>query len=473
MLIYTVRTNIRILPVPPSTARYLDAFAGHTALLERINALYLKLYELKEALNSGEIDEREKARRIEYLSFAIREIETAKLNVNEEEELRSEAQILSNAEKIFREINTASELLKGDRGILSGLKKAEQCLSSVSHFDTNVSESLDGIRNSLYSLEDAAGFLRDYENSINFSPERVNEVEERLALISSLKKKYGSGIPEIIEYADKAKRELEAISTSEERMEGLKTEYQKFVREAKSVALELSESRKAAAKSMEQKVMKELQDLAMGGTSFKVSIERETSPEGEIESSGNKYVLYPHGIDRIEFLIAANRGEDLKQLRRVASGGEMSRIMLALKNVLLATDIVESLIFDEVDTGIGGKTAETVGKKLKALARDRQVLVITHLPQIAAMSDIHFTVQKSTVGNRTVTAVQRLNKGEKIREIARMLSGESLTDITIKHAEEMVLASERIVVMNARIPHGRRIGSPRVQCFHRHSRYYP
>jgi len=421
----------------------LDGFAAHPALLERINALYLRLFELKEALSSQEIDEREKARRIEYLSFAIREIDAAKLAPQEEEELKNESHILSNAEKIFTDINTASGLLKSDGGIVPSLKRAEQCLSAVSRYDSNVSDVLDGIRNSLYSLEDAAQFLRDYESGINFSPRRVNEVEERLSLIASLRKKYGNTIPEILEYAEKSRRELEAISTSEERIGALKSDYQKAVKEAKSVALELSESRKKAAKVLEAKVIAELRDLAMGGTSFKVSITRETSPEGEIEADSNKYVLYPHGIDRVEFLIAANEGEDLKQLRRVASGGEMSRIMLALKNVLLSSDIVESLIFDEVDAGIGGKTADIVGRKLKALSKNRQVLVITHLPQIAAMSDIHFIVQKNVTASRTVTMVKRLNRTEKIREIARMLSGEKVTELTIRHAEEMVQSSER------------------------------
>jgi DNA repair protein RecN (Recombination protein N) len=423
----------------------LDGFAAHPALLERINALYLKLFELKEALSSQEIDEREKARRIEYLSFAIKEIDAAKLAPQEEEELKNESHILSNAEKIFTDINTATGLLKSEGGILPSLKRAEQCLSSVSRYDSNVSDVLDGIRNSLYSLEDAAQFLRDYEGGINFSPQRVNEVEERLSLIASLRKKYGNTVPEILEYAEKSRRELEAISTSEERIGALKSDYQKAVKEAKTVALELSESRKKAAKSLEAKVMAELNDLAMGGTSFRVSITRETSPDGEIEADSNKYVLYPHGIDRVEFLIAANEGEDLKQLRRVASGGEMSRIMLALKNVLLSSDIVESLIFDEVDAGIGGRTADIVGRKLKALSKNRQVLVITHLPQIAAMSDIHFIVQKNVTSSRTVTMVKRLNRTEKIREIARMLSGEKVTELTIRHAEEMVQSSERPV----------------------------
>lgn len=422
----------------------LDAFAGHQKLLEKINELYHRLFALKETLNSQMTDEREKARRIEYLTFAIEEIASARLSPQEEEDLKNESQILANAEKIFTDAKLSFELLKSEGGILSSMKKLEQCLSSISKYDTNISDILDGIRTSLYSLEDAAAFLRDYTRGINFSPERVNEVESRLALIASLKKKYGATIQEVLDYAEKSRRELEAISSSEERIEAIKAEFQTAVREAKTVALELSESRKKAASILESKVMLELKDLGMGGTSFRVSITRETSTDGDIEADSKKYVLYPHGIDRIEFLIAANQGEALKELRRVASGGEMSRIMLALKNVLLSSDIVDSLVFDEVDAGIGGRTAETVGRKLKLLSKNRQVLVITHLPQIAAMSDIHFNVQKSASGNRTVTYVQRLDKNEKIREIARMLSGEKITDITLKHAEEMVHSSEQL-----------------------------
>jgi DNA repair protein RecN (Recombination protein N) len=210
------------------------------------------------------------------------------------------------------------------------------------------------------------------------------------------------------------------------------------VKEAKELALALSEKRKAAALKLEQLVIKELKDLGMAGTVFKISIKRETSPDGDIESDNNKYILYPHGIDRIEFLLSANEGEDLRQLRKVASGGEMSRIMLALKNVIQSADIVETLIFDEVDTGISGKTAEIVGRKLRNLSKDRQVLLITHLPQIAAMSDTHFLVQKGKSEGRVTTLVKNLSDKEKVREVARMLAGEEITDLSIKHAEEMI-----------------------------------
>ena len=182
----------------------------------------------------------------------------------------------------------------------------------------------------------------------------------------------------------------------------------------------------------------------MGGTRFRISMERELSPEGVISADNRTYMLYPHGLDRVEFMISANEGEDLKQLRRVASGGEMSRIMLAIKKVILTADIVDSLIFDEVDAGISGKTAEIVGKKLKELARDRQVLVITHLPQIAAMGDKNFLVQKGKTGDRVSVTLKALNKKDKIDEVARMLAGEKITDLSLKHAEEMVSNSENM-----------------------------
>ncbi|MBN2078245.1 MAG: DNA repair protein RecN [Spirochaetes bacterium] len=422
----------------------LDSFGGLEPDVARIRSLHDRLQKLKNALNSFEIDEREKARRIEYNSFAVREIEAASLKEGEEEELKNESLLLANSEKLFKEINTSSHLINGDGGALQNLKRAEQSLSRISEYDPEVAGILDSIRQSLYSIEDVAIYLRDYEGHIDFSPERTNQVEERLALIASLKKKYGDTIQAVLEYAEKARRELEAINSGEEELERIKGEYRQAVREAKEVALSLSEKRKTTARRLESMVMKELGDLGMTGTQFRVSINRETDPQGEIEENNHRYMLYPHGLDRIEFLLSANVGEDLRQLRKVASGGEMSRIMLAIKNVILSADIVDSLVFDEVDAGIGGKVADIVGRKLKFLARDRQVLVVTHLPQIAAMSDRHFTVQKGKAGDRITTMVKELGVKEKIREIARMLAGETVTDISVKHAEEMVRNAERI-----------------------------
>lgn len=421
----------------------LDSFANHQDLVEKVRYYYDTLHDLRERINSYQIDEKEKARKVEYLSFAIREIESADLKVGEDEELKNESIILANAEKLFKEINTSVSHLKGESGILANLKRVEQSLSAISEFDSNVSSILEMVKESLYSLEDASISLREYESGINFSPERINEVEGKLSLISSMKKKYGDTVEEILDFAEKSKRELDAISSSDEEIEKLNSEYTKTVQETKTVALDLSERRRISAKELEERVMNELNDLGMGGTLFRVSIKREISPEGEIESGNKRYLLYPSGLDRVEFLLSVNEGEELRQLKRVASGGEMSRIMLALKNVILSNDIVDSLVFDEVDAGIGGKIAEIVGKKLKKLSKKRQVLVVTHLPQIASMSDNHYLVIKERADNRLRTLVRNLNRTEKIKEIARMLAGEKVTDLSLKHAEEMVSLADK------------------------------
>ncbi len=420
----------------------LDSFGGLETEVDKVRGLHERLQNLKDKLNSFEIDEREKARRIEFNSFSLREIETAKLRIGEDEELKNESLLLANAEKLFKEINTASQLMSADGGIIQKLKMSNQALSRVSEYDPEIAGLLDTIKQSLYSLEDIASFLRDYEKHIDFSPERSNQVEERLAIISSLKRKYGDSIQEIYAYADKARKELAVITSGEEETERLKAEYRSAVKEAKEVAIRLSDRRRETAKRLEERVMKELSDLGMAGTVFRISIQREINPQGEIEADNKRYALYPHGLDRIEFLLSANAGEDLRQLRKVASGGEMSRIMLAIKNVILSTDIVESLVFDEVDAGIGGKIADIVGRKLKSLAKDRQVLVVTHLPQIAAMSDHHYSVQKSKLGERLTTIVKELAPKEKVKEVARMLAGEKITELSIKHAEEMVKNAE-------------------------------
>lgn len=416
----------------------LDGFAGNNEYVSEIRKIHDHLNNLKDRLNSFDIDEKEKNRRIEYNNFAINEIETAGLKLNEEEELKEESIILSNAEKLFNQINDSSQMMNGDGGVIEKLKKIEQCMSSVSEYDSEVSHILESVRESFYSLEDASAFLKGYENNIDYSPERINIVEERLSLISGLKKKYGDNVEDVLNYCERAKKENEAISSNEEELEKLKDEYKITLKEAKVKAISLSERRKIYAKKLEDLVIKELNDLGMTGTVFKVSIIMEINPEGEIENNNKTYILYPHGLDRIEFLLSANEGEDLKQLRKVASGGEMSRIMLALKNVILSTDIVESLIFDEVDAGISGKIAEIVGRKLKTLSRDRQVLVITHLPQIAAMGDNNYSVLKIKTENRIITSLKHLNRNEKVREVARMLAGEKVTDLSLKHAEELI-----------------------------------
>ncbi|HOF33926.1 MAG TPA: DNA repair protein RecN [Spirochaetota bacterium] len=421
----------------------LDRFAGLESLVGEVGECYNDLFQIKEKIKSTEMNEAEKKRRVEYLSFAIDEIEKARLVLNEDEALKEEETILSNSEKIFSQINAANENLRGDGGVIARLKKIEQSLSSVAEIDANIAANLDSVRSALYSLEDSSVFFRDYQEKLNFSESRINEVEERLSLVQMMKKKYGNTINDVLQFAETSRNELNSINSSDEMREKLTDEYRKKVQLTKVKALELSEKRTAAAQRLESLVMKELSDLNMQGTEFKISIKQEINPSGEIEMNNNVYMLYPHGLDKIEFLLSANSGESLQQLKKAASGGEMSRIMLALKTVLLSNDIVETLIFDEVDAGISGKTAEIVGQKLKVLAKERQVLVITHLPQIAAMSDNHFSVSKEKSGDRTFTHIKNLSRDEKITEVARMLAGKEVTELSRKHAAEMVALSEK------------------------------
>jgi len=422
----------------------LDSFSNTEKEVNEIRQLHSRLSEIKATLDSFQIDERDKARRIEFNSFAIKEITSADLKLDEEDELKNESMLLANGERLFTEIQRATSYMNGDDGIVQKIKKTEQSLSKVADFDTDIHNILESIRESLFSLEDVSGILRDYEENIDFSPQRINQVEERISLINNLKKKYGDTIKDILDYKDKITHENEAFSSSEEEMEKLEIEYKEIIKVAKEKALALSEKRKTGAALLEQKVTSELTDLAMGGTVFKISIKREISETGEIEADNKIYVLYPHGMDRIEFFLSANEGEDLRQLGKAASGGEMSRIMLAIKNVILSADIVESIIFDEVDAGISGKVAEIVGRKLKSLAKNSQVLVITHLPQIAAMSDSHYFVQKDSTTGRTTTSVKNLNHKEKIKEVARMLAGEKVTELSIQHSEEMITMAAKL-----------------------------
>lgn len=416
----------------------LDNYSDNTERVAHIASCYKALADLKERIRSTEMDEKEKSRRIEYLQFAIDEIEKAKLSASEEESLKEESTLLANAEKIYDSVFNSSQMLREEGGVLVLLKKIEQHLSQVSDFDTALSSELDKIREAMYQIEDTSATLRNYVQSIDFSPGRLNEIEERLATIQLLKKKYGSTVQEILRFAENSRGELDSITNSDEAREKLVTEYKAKVSETKKAAFELSQIRAQKAAELEKLVMNELSDLNMKGTLFSVQITQEISENGLIEDRERKIMLYPHGIDKIEFMLAANKGEKLTELRKAASGGEMSRIMLSIKKVLLSKDIVESLVFDEVDSGISGKTAEMVGKKLKSLASERQVFVITHLPQIAAMADHHYCVKKETQLDRTFTNVEFLTKQKQIMEIARLLAGEKITDISLQHAQEMI-----------------------------------
>jgi DNA repair protein RecN (Recombination protein N) len=424
---------------PAKHREILDNFGEIQEEVNFVTLTYNTLTEVKNSLNSFNMSEREKDRIIEFNTHEINEIDSAELENDEEEKLLAESKLLSNAEKLSKDIHICNNIINNDEGALSLLKKCELSLESISQFDSKALPILEEIRNAICSTEEVSSFVNNYSDNFSFSLDRLNEVEERLSKISSFKKKFKcNSIKEILEYRDKIQKELDELTSSEEEIERLTERKNELLNTLKESSIALSNKRKECALNLEQKLMKELEELGMQGTEFKVDIQLNEKEKGDIIIDDKKVGITPYGIDKIEFFMSANRGEELRELRKVASGGEMSRIMLALKNVLLSADIVESLIFDEVDTGISGPTAEIVGEKLKQLSFNKQVLVITHLAQIASMSDCHFLVVKETLDDRTETYVKKLSKDDKVLEIARLLAGKEVTNITMEHAKELV-----------------------------------
>ncbi|MBI4837999.1 MAG: DNA repair protein RecN, partial [Nitrospirae bacterium] len=305
-------------------------------------------------------------------------------------------------------------------------------LRGISNIDARAVDAVKSAEEALPLLEETAYFLRDYKERLNFDPERLAVIQERLEFIKGLKKKYRGDIESILAYKVKAEEELAGMQNAEERLELLKDEREGLKKELTEKAGVLSQKRKAVAKKIETAVVKELAELSMPDTKFSINM---TAELGDDTLDGFK--AHPKGIDKIDYLISTNVGEELRPLSKVASGGELSRIMLALKGILSGGDKIPVLIFDEIDAGIGGRAAETVGQKLKNLSKKHQVICITHLPQIASYGDSHLRIEKKVKGQRTVVEVKALEKEERTIEIARMLSG-NVTDASVKHAKEML-----------------------------------
>jgi DNA repair protein RecN (Recombination protein N) len=378
------------------------------------------------------------------LEFQLNELVDAKLEEDEEEKLLRERQILNNAELIFELANSIYDRLYNSEeptlpAVLDVLKSMKTDLAKLYQIDTQLGETQSRFETAIYELEDIAEQMRDYRDSVEFDPRRLSEVEARLDFIYRLKRKYDAdSVAELLSHKDDVAGQLEELSSTSSRIDDIDREIQKSIDEASKLALELSQQRKSYAEKLKSLVERELHGLGMEKTVFEVQVLRNEAEDGIIEYNGKRFKLNPEGIDSIEFLISPNVGEELRPLTTIASGGEISRIMLAVKTVLARTDEVATMIFDEIDTGIGGRIAEVVGRKLKELARARQVVCITHLPQIASLADSHCRVEKRVTGDRTVVEVDILDDQERIREIARMLAGEKITDVTIAHAREMI-----------------------------------
>lgn len=404
---------------------YLDSFGGLESLLSEYQIAYHSLRETQRQLEALQTDEGEKARLSDLLHYQIDEIEGANVREGEREELESQREVIRNSEKIASALELLRELLSGDEereGLLSGLSQASSEAERVAAFLPELEEASQKLREAGYLVEDADAILRN--TAVDFNPELLESIEERLDLLYKLGLKYGGSEDKILSFLEDCRERLHQIEFSDEERERLESLYEEEKHRAIALAKQLSEKRKAVSAQFIRQVKEELAFLNMPGIEFETEIQR--------------VPLYSMGCDRIQFLVSANKGEPPKPMSKIASGGELSRIMLAIKTVLSGKDKVDTLIFDEVDTGISGAAANKVGQKLKQVSRDRQVLCITHQAQIAALADHHFLISKHVEENRTFTKVEELDFEGRKQELARIIGGDSITQLQLEMAEEML-----------------------------------
>ena len=406
---------------------FLDAFADNGKLRASYEERYEAVAKLRREISSLTMDEGEKLRRMENLKYQIAEIEKAELEPGEDDRLEERRKVLQNAEKLSNGMETAVECLYGgeDSDGASGLlAQAEYALARLSRFSDSFAALHDRVSDLMYQVQDAAEEVRDARDSLSYSAEELEQIESRLDVIHKLRRKYGTTCEDILEYLDKAKKELDEIEFADDKLERLKRNLKKAEKEAWDAAGVLRENRQQAADTMSKRILSELAQLDMPRVQFACRF-----TETELTASG---------ADAVAFYMSANAGEALKPLSRVASGGELARIMLAMKNVLAEKDQVATLIFDEVDTGVSGRAAQKVAEKLRSVAVHKQVLCVTHLPQLAALANTHLLIAKSERDGRTYTSVTPLDLEGRKRELARIIGGANITETTLKSAEEML-----------------------------------
>lgn len=411
---------------------YLDRFGRTEQALSAYRAAYDAMADLLRQIHALQMDEAEKARRVDSLQFQIQELERADLQPGEEEELLERRNILRNGEKYLSALAGADVCMNGDEdsaGAVGLVKEAEDAMTPIRH----LGEELAALHHRLEQLRceayDLAETIRDKRAEFDFSPEELDTVESRADQLYRLKKKYGATVEEMLEYLAQRRAELDAIETADDTLLRLEKKREAAKSAVEAAGQALTDARKTAAVGLQSRILEELQDLDMHKVRFSVAFEeREPGPDG---------------CDTIRFLMSANAGEDLKPIAKIASGGELARIMLALKNVLAEQESIATLVFDEVDTGVSGRAAQKVAEKLAQVSRHKQVLCVTHLPQLAAMADTHFSVEKGERGGRTYTHVVCLNREQRKAELARITGGSKLTDALLESAGELLDEAER------------------------------
>jgi len=405
---------------------FLDRYGGLDAERDAVAGLVRELRQVREDLAALRQDERELARRADLLQYQVSEIEGADLRPDEEAELLAERRRLVNAEKLSRLADGVFRILSGgsdeSAAVTDLLAQAGRDLADLDKLDPKLAGSRQAVEEASYQLEEVARGLRSYRDHVEFNPTRLQVVEDRLELIHSLKRKYGGSIAEVLQFADRVAKQLDDITHNEERLAALEGREAALVREGGAAAASLSAERRRVAERLSSEVEAELEDLSMAQARFAIDFQWKEADDG-LQVDGQRYAFDLTGIDRLEFLVAPNVGEPPKPLAKIASGGETSRLMLALKTVLASADNVPTLIFDEIDQGIGGRAAGVVGRKLWGLTPEHQVLCVTHLPQLASYGEAHLRVEKHEVEGRTITGVTPLDEAGRVEEIAAMIGG--------------------------------------------------
>ena len=413
---------------------YLDSFGEHEAVLGSYKTAYSQYIEIKKEIKRLSMDEAEKERLSDRLRATVEELENANLREGEEKELTARRDLLHNAEKLTESINSAyGALYGGDENAISLTDGAAHEVARAARYCTDLTSCEKTLSDALFMLRDAAETLRDFLNTLDFSPAEYDRIETRLSLLRKLSKKYGGSEKELIQKLEMSKKQLDDIEYSDDRLIKLTAQLDKQKLVVQSEAKKLTEVRKKTAGELENRIVAELKALSMPSVSFVVDI----IPIGDVDG------FDATGGDEIRFLMSANRGEKPGPISRIASGGELSRIMLAMKNVFSEKDGVETLVFDEIDTGVSGVAASRVGEKLAELSKHKQVLCVTHLPQIAAMADTHYIIEKQERGDRTYTSVAELDREGRKRELARLHGGDNITENTLISASEQLDAAER------------------------------
>lgn len=410
---------------------YLDQYGRYSPLQDSYAAKYAALQEIRSQMDALQMDESEKARRIDTLRFQINDLERANLQAGEEEELLERRNLLRNGEKFISAIQGADFCLSGDdqqAGALSLLRQAQEQLASVRNMSDSFSQLYERLEAVYSEVYDISYTVQEKKDEFDIAPGELDEVESRCDQLYRLKKKYGATVEDMLAYLEKCRQELDQIAFADDTLAILQKKLEKAEKEALTAARELSKQRRIVAKELEERILTELRELNMGSIRFEVAF-AEKKPDVS-------------GIDEVRFLMSANVGEELRPIQKIASGGELARIMLAMKNVFSQQERIGTMVFDEVDTGVSGRAAQKVAEKMARISRQKQVLCVTHLPQLAAMADTHFSVEKGVLSGRTFTRVQELTRAQRREELARLTGGEQITQTMLEGAEELLSAAD-------------------------------